>query len=167
MTEQDRTLIRALRCSANVPPEDEVCKRCAYGIVEEWKLGSEEQRRYEIVSCDTDRIVVDAADRLEELTGGKHMKNQKYIVRCDRSGVFYGEIEKRDGQDVTMKNARCLWRWYGAASLMQMALEGVKQPKDCKFTVTVDSLEVLDAIEILPCTDAAVKSIEAVRPWKV
>ena len=42
MTEQDKTLIRALRCSANVPPEDEVCKRCAYGIVEEWKLRGEE-----------------------------------------------------------------------------------------------------------------------------
>lgn len=69
MTEQDRTLIRALRCSANVPPEDEVCKRCAYGIVEEWKLGDGTEQ--EIVSCDTDRIVVDAADRLEELTGGK------------------------------------------------------------------------------------------------
>ena len=95
------------------------------------------------------------------------MENQKYIVRCDRSGVFYGEIESRAGQDVVMKNARCLWRWYGAASLMQLALEGVKQPKDCKFTVTVGSLEVLDAIEILPCTDAAVKSIEAVKLWKV
>ena len=95
------------------------------------------------------------------------MKTQKYIVRCDRSGVFYGEIEKRDGQDVVMKNARCLWSWYGAASLMQLALDGVKQPESCKFTVTVDSLEVLDAIEILPCTDAAVKSIEAVAPWKV
>lgn len=95
------------------------------------------------------------------------MENQKYIVRCDRSGVFYGEIEKRDGQDVVMKNARCLWRWYGAASLMQMALEGVKEPESCKFTVSVCSLEVLDAIEILPCTDTAVKSIEAVATWKV
>lgn len=122
---------------------------------------------YEVVSCDTDRIAVDAADRLEELTGETNMKTQKYIVRCDRSGVFYGEIEKRDGQNITMKNARCLWRWYGAASLMQMAAEGVNQPWSCKFTVTVDSLEVLDAIEILPCTDAAVKSIEAVKPWKV
>nr|DAT68267.1 MAG TPA: hypothetical protein [Caudoviricetes sp.] len=95
------------------------------------------------------------------------MKNQQYIVRCDRSGVFYGEIESRDGQDVVMKNARCLWIWYGAASLLQLALEGVKQPKDCKFTVTVDSLEILDAIEIIPCTDAAVESIEAVEQWKV
>lgn len=94
-------------------------------------------------------------------------KKQKYIVRCDRSGVLYGEIAGRNGQEVQMENVRCLWRWYGAASLMQMAAEGVKQPKNCMFTVTVDSLEVLDAIEILPCTDAAVKSIEAVKPWKV
>lgn len=95
------------------------------------------------------------------------MKTQKYIVRCDRSGVFYGEIAKRDGQNITMKNARCLWSWCGAASLLQMAAEGVNQPESCKFTMTVDSLEVLDAIEILPCADAAVKSIEAVKPWKV
>lgn len=95
------------------------------------------------------------------------MGNQQYIVRCDRSGVFYGEIESRNGQDVVMKNARCLWRWFGAASLMQLAIEGVNQPESCKFTVMVDSLEVLDAIEILPCTDAAVKSIEAVKPWTV
>lgn len=165
MGEQDRTIIRALRCSASVPTGDEACRKCAYGIVEKLELW--DGNEHEFVSCDTDRIAVDAADRLEELTGGEHMKTQKYIVRCDRSGVFYGEIEKRDGQDVVMKNARCLWSWCGAASLMQMALEGVKQPKDCKFTVAVDSLEVLDAIEILPCADAAVESIEAVKPWKV
>lgn len=165
MGEQDRTIIRALRCSASVPTGDEACRKCAYGIVE--KLEIWDGNEHEFVSCDTDRIAVDAADRLEELTGGTNMKTQKYIVRCDRSGVFYGEIEKRDGQNITMKNARCLWRWYGAASLMQLALEGVKQPEDCMFTVTVDSLEVLDAIEIIPCTDAAVESIEAVEQWKV
>ena len=69
MTEQDKALIRALRCSANVPPEDEGCKQCEYGIIEMWKLG--DGTEHEIVSCDKDRIVVDAADRLEELTGGK------------------------------------------------------------------------------------------------
>lgn len=69
MTEQDKALIRALRCSANVPPEDEVCKQCAYGIVEKWELG--DGNECELVSCDTDRIVTDAVERLEELTGGK------------------------------------------------------------------------------------------------
>lgn len=37
------------------------------------------------------------------------MNKQKYIVRCDRAGVFYGEIEERNGQEVKLRNARCIW----------------------------------------------------------
>ena len=90
----------------------------------------------------------------------------KYIVRCDRSGVFYGEIESRNGQEVTMRNARCLWYWDGAASLLQLAKDGTSEPRNCKFTVYVDELTVVDAIEILPCTDKAADSIEGVSEWR-
>ena len=92
--------------------------------------------------------------------------SKKYIVRCDRSGVFYGEIELRNGQEVTMRNARCLWYWDGAASLLQLAKEGTTEPRNCKFTVYVDELTVVDAIEILPCTDKAADSIEGVSEWR-
>ncbi len=95
------------------------------------------------------------------------MQNTKYIVRGDRSGVFYGEIAKRDGREITLKNCRRLWYWSGAASLSQLAAEGVKYPSDCKFTVTVEELTVLDVIEIIPCTHAACASIEGVREWKL
>lgn len=91
---------------------------------------------------------------------------KKYIVRCDRSGVFYGEIESRNGQEVTMRNARCLWYWDGAASLLQLAKDGTSEPRNCKFTVYVDELTVVDAIEILPCTDNAADSIEGVSEWR-
>ena len=92
--------------------------------------------------------------------------SKKYIVRCDRSGVFYGEIELRNGQEVTMRNARCLWYWDGAASLLQLAKDGTSEPRNCKFTVCVDELTVVDAIEILPCTDKAITSIEGVSEWR-
>lgn len=92
--------------------------------------------------------------------------SKKYIVRCDRSGVFYGEIESRNGQEVTMRNARCLWYWDGAASLLQLAKEGTTEPRNCQFTVYVDELTVVDAIEILPCTDKAADSIEGVSEWR-
>ena len=92
--------------------------------------------------------------------------SKKYIVRCDRSGVFYGEIELRNGQEVTMRNARCLWYWDGAASLLQLAKDGTSEPRNCKFTVYVDELTVVDAIEILPCTDKAADSIEGVSEWR-
>lgn len=93
-------------------------------------------------------------------------QKQKFIVRCDKAGVFYGEIEERNGREVKMRNVRCLWYWDGAATLLQLAAEGTAKPDNCKFTMTIDSLKVLDAIEIIPCTAKAIKSIEGVEKWK-
>ena len=93
-------------------------------------------------------------------------QKQKFIVRGDRSGVFYGEIEERNGKEVKMRNVCCLWYWDGAATLLQLAAEGTTNPENCKFTMAVDSLEVLDAIELIPCTAEAMKSIEGVEEWK-
>lgn len=106
--------------------------------------------------------------RIEEIKEKEknQMEKQKYIVRCDRAGVFYGEIEERNGREIKMHNVRCLWYWDGAATLLQLAAEGTTNPNNCKFTMTVDSLVVLDAIEIIPCTDRAIESIEAVKEWK-
>ena len=65
-----------------------------------------------------------------------------------------------------LTSCRRLWYWDGAASLSQLAAEGVKRPDNCKFTVTVDSIVVLNAIEIIPATAEAQKSIEDVKVWK-
>ena len=92
---------------------------------------------------------------------------QKHIIRGDRSGVFYGEIASRSGREVTIKNCRRLWYLAGAASLSQLAAEGTKAPRDCRFTVTVDELTILDAIELIPCSEIACKSIESVVLWKI
>lgn len=96
-------------------------------------------------------------------------KNQikKFIVRCDRAGVFYSKIASRNGREVEMTNVRQPWYWDGAAALMQLAQEGTKAPRNCKFTVEVESLQVLDAIEIIPCTEKAIESIDAVAVWKI
>lgn len=89
-----------------------------------------------------------------------------YIIRGDRSGVFFGNIKERNGQEVTITNCRRIWYWDGAASISQLALEGVKNPNNCKFTVTVPELTILDAIEIIPCSETAVKIIKGVKEWK-
>ena len=90
----------------------------------------------------------------------------KFIVRCDGAGVFYGEIVSRNGQEVEMKDVRNIWYWDGAATVMQLAAEGVSKPKTCKFSVPVESLVLLEAIQIIPCTDKAVESLDAVKPWR-
>lgn len=94
------------------------------------------------------------------------MDKQFYIVRADRAGVFFGHIKERVGDEVTMTDVRRLWYWAGACSLSQIAVNGVKIPGECKFTVAVPEMTILGIIEIIPASEAAVKSIEAVKPWK-
>ena len=93
------------------------------------------------------------------------MKN--VIIRTEKAGVFFGNIKERNGQEVTMTNCRRLWYWSGAASLSQLAVDGPSNPKECKFTIAVDEMTILGVIEIIPCTDEAIKSINAVKVWKV
>ena len=91
---------------------------------------------------------------------------KKVIIRGSRSGVEFGTLVAQNGSEVTLENARRIWYWSGAASLSQLAKDGTSKPTGCKFTVTVDSITILDAIEIIPCTDKAIKSIEEVSVWK-
>lgn len=91
---------------------------------------------------------------------------EKYIVRADRAGIFYGEIKERRGSEVDMANVRRIWYWDGAASLSQLAVEGTAEPGNCKFTVYVPSMTILGVVEIIPCTEQAIKSIEGVAEWR-
>ena len=94
---------------------------------------------------------------------------KKVIIRSYGAGVFYGtlnEVEKaEDKYCVELLSCRRLWYWSGCLS--QLAAEGVKNPKDCKFTVTVDSIVISSVIEIIPTTEEAEKNIENVRVWKM
>ena len=91
--------------------------------------------------------------------------NGKYvIVRGDRSGVFAGVLVSQEGQKVELKECRRLWYWAGAASISQIARDGVKSLRSCKFTVTVDQIVILDAIEIIPITAPATATATATAP---
>lgn len=87
------------------------------------------------------------------------------IVRTFSAGVFAGELESRNGQEVVLRNARRLWYWEGSASLSQLAMEGTSLPKKCKFPIAVDKVLLLQAIEILDVTEKAKESIAKVPVW--
>ena len=95
------------------------------------------------------------------------MDNRYYIVRSTQAGVFAGNIIERNGSEVTMANVRRLWFWSGAASLSQLAVDRVKRPQECKFTITVPSMVILGVIEIIPCSAEAEQVIKAVPEWKI
>nr|DAL78279.1 MAG TPA: hypothetical protein [Caudoviricetes sp.] len=92
--------------------------------------------------------------------------NQMYVVRCAQAGVFFGQIKERNGDEVTMTNARKLWYWDGACAVEQLAVDGTKKPGDCKFTVMVSEMVLTGVIQILTCTDKATESLAAVEEWK-
>lgn len=93
--------------------------------------------------------------------------NKKVIVRGTNSGVFFGTLAAKEGTEVELHNCRRIWYWEGAASISQLAMDGTVNPNECKFTVTVDEIIITDVIEIIPCTDKAIESIEGVRVWKM
>lgn len=94
------------------------------------------------------------------------MKESKYvIVRAYQAGCFAGHFISREGSEVHLKDARRLWAWKGAASLSQMAVDGVSCPNECKFPVAVPFIEILGVIEVITTTEKAEASIKAVPIW--
>ena len=89
----------------------------------------------------------------------------KVIIRADRSGVFFGELASRNGREVELKDARRIWCWYGATTLSQLANSGLNQKKS-RVCEPVKSILILDAIEVIPCTDKAIANIEGAPEWK-
>ena len=96
----------------------------------------------------------------------ENFMNKKVIIRGDRSGVFFGTLVAQEGTEVKLENCRRLWYWDGAASISQLAVDGTKAPRNCKFTVTIEELTIMGVCEIIPCTDIAEKCIKAVAEWK-
>ena len=94
------------------------------------------------------------------------MENKKVIIRADRAGVFFGTLKEKTGNEVKLENARRIWYWDGAATLSQLAVTGTTAPSRCKFTMSVPEIVVMGVIEIIPCTDEAIKSIEGVEIWR-
>lgn len=95
------------------------------------------------------------------------MDQQFYIIRAAEAGVFFGHIKERNGNEVILTDCRRIWYWKGAASISQLATEGVKDQRLSKFTVTVPEMTVLGVIEIIPCSAAAVASIQGVPEWRM
>lgn len=92
---------------------------------------------------------------------------KKVIVRCDRSGVFYGTLVSVNKQMVELSNFRKLFYWDGAAAIEQLSVDGVSNPKNCKFTISVESGIMSDMIQIIPCTEKSINSIDGVKEWKM
>jgi hypothetical protein len=94
------------------------------------------------------------------------MVGKKCIIRTYSAGVFFGEISEKSGNEVIVKNARRMWQWTAAESisLSAVSIHGIINSKS-KIAQAVDSIW-LEAIELIPCTDKAIESIESAKNVK-
>ncbi len=92
------------------------------------------------------------------------------LIRSYAAGVHFGFLEKEEftpsGKVVTLVKTRRVWYWDGACSLSQMALEGVKIPANCKFSVEIAGNEIVNVIETIELTDKAFENLKNVPVWK-
>ena len=93
------------------------------------------------------------------------MIGRKCIIRCYASGVHFGTLAAHDGRQVTLTDARRLWRWHTGGkdkgvSLSAVALTGINASRST-VEPAVAEIVLLDALEIIPATEAAAASIEA------
>ncbi len=96
------------------------------------------------------------------------MGKKRYVIaRTYSAGVFAGNLEDLEGKHVVLSDARRLWYWKGAASLSQLAVDGVKYPAECKFPVAVPRVELTEVIELLDVSKNAEKIIRGVPVWQI
>ncbi len=92
------------------------------------------------------------------------------LVRSYSAGVHFGYLKSENftlsGKVVVLKNTRRIWYWDGAASLSQMAIEGVNRPENCKFSMTLSENEIVNVIETIPLTKIAFENLLKVAIWK-
>ena len=88
------------------------------------------------------------------------------IIRTYSAGVHAGYVKQQNGKEVTLVNARRLWKWAGAFTLSEMAVSGVSKPSECKFATAVPEIILTEAIEIIPCTEKAKEIILGVKDYE-
>ena len=120
------------------------------------------------MSIDINSLTIGQAKELASLFGAAQpqqpslnsMVGKKCVIRTYSAGVWFGEVAEKSGNEVIVKNARRLWKWWAAEgiSLSSVALHGVKH-EESRIAEAVPAVW-MEAIELIPASDKAIASIE-------
>ena len=88
---------------------------------------------------------------------------KKVLIRANGAGVYFGTLERMEGDQVKVANVRNIWRWTGASCLSQIANEGVT---DSKIGPVVSSMVINNVLQVIPLTEAAIANLERQPEWK-
>ena len=124
----------------------------------------------ELKTIKLDEVEYVRKDSIKSFTGVQNTAGLPYVcIRTYSAGVHFGYLKSTEdtpaGRVVVLLESKRIWRWSGAATLSQLAMEGTKKPNECKIPMAVDSIELINVIECTPVTEEAKKSIDAVKVW--
>lgn len=88
---------------------------------------------------------------------------KKVLIRANGAGVYFGTLERMEGDQVKVTNVRNIWRWTGASCLSQIANEGVTGNK---IGPMVSSMVINNVLQVIPLTDKAIDNLENQPEWK-
>ncbi len=84
------------------------------------------------------------------------------MIRTYSAGVHFGELVKREGKEVHLKNAHRVFYWVNACSLSQLAMQGSQNKNaDNKISMAVPEIILTEVIEIIPMTKEAYINLTA------
>ena len=93
------------------------------------------------------------------------------LIRSHLSGVHFGLLEnERDtpqGKEVVLRKSRRVHYWEGAASLSQMAVDGIGNPDKSRVAMELETIKIQNAIETIPLTEKAFENLKNQPIWKV
>lgn len=92
------------------------------------------------------------------------------LIRSYASGVHFGEVIDEfftpAGKVVILKDSRRIHYWSGAASLTQIANDGIKNKDSSRLTQTLGEIEVVNVCETIPISEKAIKQLESHPIWQ-
>ena len=92
------------------------------------------------------------------------------LIRSYASGVHCGEVMDEfftaAGKVVILKNSRRIHYWSGAASLSQIANDGIKNKESSRLTQELIEIEIVNVCETIPISEKALKQLAAHPIWQ-
>lgn len=90
------------------------------------------------------------------------MEGKFVVIRCYNAGVHCGTLTKFAPGKVTLTDARRIWRWRGANTLNEVALNGVDK-EYTRISEPVAEIILTEACEVIATTDKARENLTESR----
>ena len=118
------------------------------------------RKRYSTITAPKETVTVEPAIT-EAQAGAHHRVGQYCILRASEAGVFAGIVKSFNPEtwECVATQVRRMWKWDSVFVLEELATSGVRKASACKFGVVIPEQTIMGVCQLIPCSDAARKSI--------